>query len=179
MFQACADPKSLEGLSWLFCYLTSAKHVDFYWSFLTVLLLLAITAPAALGMGFMGATAARSHLAPVSWLGKIYIWMVRGVPDIIFFLFFVIALDQGIEYAKSLVVCDGGITQTVIADVDGERGGVDQFKKLGVIITKGVIQNFADEGVGGGANEVVDEVGQVNDIKPIFVEHISQKIIGG
>jgi polar amino acid transport system permease protein len=108
MFQACADPKSLEGLSWLFCYLTSAKHVDFYWSFLTVLLLLAITAPAALGMGFMGATAARSHLAPVSWLGKIYIWMVRGVPDIIFFLFFVIALDQGIEYAKSLVVCDGG-----------------------------------------------------------------------
>ena len=109
MFQACADPKSLEGLSWLFCYLTSAKHVDFYWSFLTVLLLLAITAPAALGMGFMGATAARSHLAPVSWLGKIYIWMVRGVPDIIFFLFFVIALDQGIEYAKSLVVCDGGI----------------------------------------------------------------------
>ena len=36
-------------------------------------------------MGFMGATAARSHLAPVSWLGKIYIWMVRGVPDIIFF----------------------------------------------------------------------------------------------
>jgi polar amino acid transport system permease protein len=109
MFEACADPKSIEGLSWLFCYLTSAKHVDFYWSFVTVLLLLAITAPAALGMGFMGATAARSHVAPVSWLGKIYIWMVRGVPDIIFFLFFVIALDQGIEYVKNLFVCDGGV----------------------------------------------------------------------
>ena len=108
MFAACADPKSIEGLTWAVCYLTSAKHVDFYWSFLTVLLLLAITAPAALGMGFMGATAARSHLAPVSWLGKIYIWMVRGVPDIIFFLFFVIALDQGIEYVKSLAVCPGG-----------------------------------------------------------------------
>jgi polar amino acid transport system permease protein len=105
MFQACADPKAIEGLTWAICYLTSAKHLDFYWSFLTVLLLLAITAPAALGMGFMGATAARSPIAPVSWLGKIYIWMVRGVPDIIFFLFFVIALDQGIEYAKSLVVC--------------------------------------------------------------------------
>ncbi|MFN5997409.1 MAG: ABC transporter permease [Paracoccaceae bacterium] len=108
MFSACADPKSIEGLTWLFCYLTSAKHVDFYWSFLTVLLLLAITAPAALGMGFMGATAARSHIAPVSWLGKIYIWMVRGVPDIIFFLFFVIALDQALEYVKNLFVCDGG-----------------------------------------------------------------------
>ena len=109
MFEACADPKSIEGLTWAFCYLTSAKHVDFYWSFLTVLLLLAITAPAALGMGFMGATAARSHIAPVSWLGKVYIWMVRGVPDIIFFLFFVIALDQAIEYLKNLAVCDGGV----------------------------------------------------------------------
>jgi len=108
MFAACADPKSIEGLTWAVCYLTSAKHVDFYWSFVTVLALLAITAPAALGMGFMGATAARSHIAPVSWLGKIYIWMVRGVPDIIFFLFFVIALDQGIEYVKSLAVCPGG-----------------------------------------------------------------------
>lgn len=108
MFQACADPKAIEGLTWAFCYLTSAKHVDFYWSFLTVLLLLAITAPAALGMGFMGATAARSHIAPVSLLGKIYIWMVRGVPDIIFFLFFVIALDQGIEYVKNLFVCPDG-----------------------------------------------------------------------
>jgi len=108
MFEACADPKSIEGLTWGFCYLTSAKHVDFYWSFAVVLALLAITAPAALGMGFMGATAARSHIAPVSWLGKVYIWMVRGIPDIIFFLFFVIALDQGLEYLKSLAVCEGG-----------------------------------------------------------------------
>jgi polar amino acid transport system permease protein len=108
MFAACADPKSIEGLTWAFCYLTSAKHVDFYWSFAVVLALLAITAPAALGMGFMGATAARSHIAPVSWLGKVYIWMVRGIPDIIFFLFFVIALDQALEYSKSLVVCEDG-----------------------------------------------------------------------
>lgn len=108
MFEACADPKSIEGLTWAYCYLTSAKHVDFYWSFAVVLALLAITAPAALGMGFIGATAARSHIAPISWLGKVYIWMVRGVPDIIFFLFFVIALDQGLEYLKSLAVCDDG-----------------------------------------------------------------------
>ena len=41
-------------------------------------------------------------------LGKVYVAMVRGVPDIVFFLFFVIALDQGIEYAKSLMVCPDG-----------------------------------------------------------------------
>lgn len=105
MLSACADPKSIEGLTWAFCYLTSGKHLDFYWSFGTVLLLLAITAPAALLFGFGGATAARSPFLPARLFGKTYIAMVRGIPDIIFFLFFVIALDQGIEYLKYLVVC--------------------------------------------------------------------------
>ena len=108
MFDACADPKSIEGLTWAFCYLTSAKHLDFYRSFLTMIALLAITAPVALAMGFAGATAARSHIPPVSWLGRTYIWMVRGVPDIVFFLFFVIALDQAIENVKYLAVCPAG-----------------------------------------------------------------------
>lgn len=105
MFSFCADPKSLEGFSWLVCYLTSAKHVDFYWSFLTVLVLLAVTAPSALAFGFGGAMAARSPIAPLRWFGKTYTAMVRGVPDIVFFLFFVIALDQGIEWMKHQVVC--------------------------------------------------------------------------
>jgi polar amino acid transport system permease protein len=105
MFAACADPKAIEGLTWLTCYLTSGKHLDFYWSFVVVLGLLAVTAPAALAMGFLGATAARSRFLPLSLLGKGYAAIVRGVPDIVFFLFFVIALDQGIEYLKSLAVC--------------------------------------------------------------------------
>jgi polar amino acid transport system permease protein len=105
MFAACADPKAIEGLTWLTCYLTSGKHLDFYWSFVVVLGLLAVTAPAALAMGFLGATAARSRFLPLSLLGKGYAAVVRGVPDIVFFLFFVIALDQGIEYLKSLAVC--------------------------------------------------------------------------
>lgn len=105
MFSSCADPKSLEGISWLICYLTSGKHIDFYWSFLTVFVLLAVTAPAALLFGFGGAMAARSHVAPLRWLGKIYTAMVRGVPDIVFFLFFVIALDQGIEWMTHKIVC--------------------------------------------------------------------------
>ena len=108
MFSICADPKSIEGFQWLACYLTSGKHIDFYWSFLTVLSLVAITAPCAMAFGFGGATAARSQFLPARMLGKVYVAMVRGVPDIVFFLFFVIALDQGIEYAKSLMVCPDG-----------------------------------------------------------------------
>ncbi|NUB44111.1 ABC transporter permease subunit [Fertoebacter nigrum] len=105
MFSSCADPKAIEGLTWLLCYLTSGKHLDFYASFGTVLALLAITAPTALAFGFFGAMAARSPMLPLRLLGQGYTGMVRGIPDIVFFLFFVIALDQGIEWMVHQVRC--------------------------------------------------------------------------
>jgi polar amino acid transport system permease protein len=89
----------------MLCYLTTGKHMSLYWSVLTVFLLLAITAPVALLFGFGGASAARSSITPLRWFGKSYISVVRGVPDIAFFLFFVIALDQGIEYLRHKVLC--------------------------------------------------------------------------
>lgn len=67
--------------------------------------MLAVTAPAAMLFGFGGAMAARGRIAPLRWLGKAYIALVRGVPDIAFFLFFVIALDQGIEWLRHQVKC--------------------------------------------------------------------------
>lgn len=105
MFEFCADPASLEGISWFACYLTTGKHMSLYWSILTVLSLLLITAPTALLFGFAGASAARSDFAPLRWLGQIYVAIVRGVPDIAFFLFFVIALDQGFEYLRHQAFC--------------------------------------------------------------------------
>ena len=105
MFSYCTDPSTLSGLTWLSCYLTTGKHMAFYLSFGTVLLLLAITAPTALFFGYLGATAARSLIAPVRWIGKTYIAIVRGVPDIAFFLFFVIALDQAIEWSRHQILC--------------------------------------------------------------------------
>lgn len=101
----CSDPSTLQGLSWFLCYLTTGKHLNFYASFGTVLLLLAVTAPAALALGFGGAMMARSRIAPLSWIGKAYISIVRGVPDIAFFLFFVIALDQAFEYVRHRIKC--------------------------------------------------------------------------
>ena len=79
--------------------------MSFYMSFGTVLMLLAVTAPAALLFGFAGAMTARARFAPLSWVGKIYISAVRGVPDIAFFLFFVIALDQGVEWLRHKAIC--------------------------------------------------------------------------
>lgn len=105
MFPYCTDPSTLEGLSWLTCYLTTDKHMMLFYSVGTVLLLLAITAPAALIFGFAGASAAKSSFFPLRWLGKSYTSVVRGVPDIAFFLFFVIALDQGFEYLRHKLKC--------------------------------------------------------------------------
>ncbi|PRX35176.1 polar amino acid transport system permease protein [Meinhardsimonia xiamenensis] len=105
MFSFCTDPQSLDGLPWLACYLTTGKHMAFYASFGTVLILLAITAPVALAFGFLGATAARARFRPLAWLGKGYIAIVRGVPDIAFFLFFVIALDQAFEWIRHKIKC--------------------------------------------------------------------------
>lgn len=105
MFEWCADPKSLEGLTWVGCYVTNGKHLTAYLSFGTVMLLLAITAPVSLAFGFGGAVAARSRILPLRWFGKGYTSIVRGVPDIVFFLFFVIALDQGFEWMRHQVLC--------------------------------------------------------------------------
>lgn len=92
-------------MHWLACYLTTGKHMAFYASFGTVLVLLAVTAPAALLFGFGGAMAARSPVWPLRWIGQGYTAIVRGVPDIAFFLFFVIALDQGFEYLLHQLRC--------------------------------------------------------------------------
>lgn len=106
MFQFCADPAALDRLAWLSCLLTSGTHLRFYASFGIVLLLLAVTAPLALGFGFAAAMAARSRILPLAWLGRAYTLMVRGVPDIVFFLFVPLALDQALEWLRSRVLCD-------------------------------------------------------------------------
>ena len=105
MFSFCVDPADLPQFQWFACYLSSAKHLAFYGSFGTVMVLLAITAPISLLFGFGGATAARSHFAPLRWFGKAYTSIVRGVPDIAFFLFFVIALDQAFETLRHKIKC--------------------------------------------------------------------------
>ncbi|MEM8553895.1 MAG: ABC transporter permease subunit [Pseudomonadota bacterium] len=105
MFEYCADPSVLDAWPWMVCYLTNGKHMAFYASFGTVLLLLAITAPAALLFGFGGAVASRSRIPPLRWLGQGYTAMVRGVPDIVFFLFVPIALDQLFEWMRHQSRC--------------------------------------------------------------------------
>jgi polar amino acid transport system permease protein len=101
----CADPNALDGAAWLFCYLTTPKHQQFYFSFLVVIVLIVLAAPLALALGFLGAFARRSLLAPLRWAGYAYTSMVRGIPDVIFFLFVPIALDQMLELVRHRMRC--------------------------------------------------------------------------
>ena len=101
----CTNPSELEGLIWFFCYLTSDKHQLFYLSFGTVFALLLITAPVVLVLGFLGALASRSALLPLRLFGATYTNMVRGIPDIAFFMFIPLVLDQGIELLRYYWLC--------------------------------------------------------------------------
>ena len=105
MFAFCAEPDTLGRAAWFACYLTSGTHLAFYRAFLVVLGLLAVTAPLALALGFAGAVAARSRLLPLALLGQGYTAMVRGIPDIIFFLFVPFAMDQGLEWLRHQAKC--------------------------------------------------------------------------
>ena len=105
MFEYCADPKALEGLAWLSCYVTTPKHMSFYSSFLVVMCLLALAAPLAMLFGFLGAIASRSSKHSIRILGKGYLAMIRGIPDIVFFLFIPIALDQAFEFLRHKILC--------------------------------------------------------------------------
>ncbi|MEM9714990.1 MAG: ABC transporter permease subunit [Pseudomonadota bacterium] len=105
MFEMCSDPSTLVGASWWACYLTTPKHMNLYTSILVVFGLLAATVPIILAFGFGGALARRSNYRGLRWFGTIYTSMVRGVPDIVFFLFVPIAFDQGLEYLRHLWTC--------------------------------------------------------------------------
>jgi polar amino acid transport system permease protein len=98
MFSFCSDPSTLSDWPWMACYLTTNTHLAMYRSVLVVLALLALVAPLALGLGFLGALAKRSGNVILRAVGSVYVSIVRGVPDIIFFLFVPLALDQAIEY---------------------------------------------------------------------------------
>ena len=105
MFTFCIDPATLPNWQWFACYLTTGTHFALYRSVLVVLVLLALVAPLALGLGFLGALAVRSGNIIARGLGKTYVSMVRGVPDIIFFLFVPIAIGQLVEYVLHRIRC--------------------------------------------------------------------------
>ncbi len=93
-----------DGISTL-NYLTNGKHLAWYASLQYTLIAAVAGAALAVVFGLLGAAAKLSSVPPLRWLGTLYTTMVRGVPDVLFLLFFPLAFEQGVEYVMAKLYC--------------------------------------------------------------------------
>lgn len=112
MFEYCEDVSALtkHGFEWMSCYLTTKKHMNLYYSLGTVLGIMATAAPLALLFGFTGMLAKRSGVLPLRFLGQGYTNMLRGIPDLVIFMFVPLAVDMGIELLRHWILCPQATT---------------------------------------------------------------------
>ena len=94
-----------EDIAFWLSYLTNGKHLNWYASFRFTIMAAVFGGCLALVFGLLGAAAKASRFAPLRILGTIYISMVRGIPDVLFFLFFPLAFEQGVEWVWATQVC--------------------------------------------------------------------------
>ena len=86
-------------------YITNGKHLNWYASVQYTLGAMVLGAVIALIIGLLAAAARSNGPFPLRWLAAGYINIVRGVPDVLFFLFFPLAFEQGLEWIYSFQVC--------------------------------------------------------------------------
>lgn len=88
-----------------FAYLTNGKHLAWYASVRFTLIAAVAGAALAVTFGVIGASLRQSRLLPFRSIGYLYTTMVRGVPDVLFFLFFPLAFEQAVEYFFARTHC--------------------------------------------------------------------------
>ncbi len=94
-----------DDVAFWFAYLTNGKHLAWYASVQYTVIAALGGAACALMFGLLGAVARNARFAPVRLLGAAYTNMVRGIPDVLFFLFFPLAFEQATEWLSSQSVC--------------------------------------------------------------------------
>lgn len=86
-------------------YFTNGKHQAWFASFQYTLVAALLGGLCALFFG-LGGAALRTARNPILRLfGTIYVNMVRGIPDVLFFLFFPLAFEQLLELFRAQAVC--------------------------------------------------------------------------
>ncbi len=91
-------------LGFWFAYLTNGKHVAWYASVWFTLFAAFLGAAIALVLGLSTAALRNVPFSPLRWLAAGYTNSVRGIPDVLFFLFFPLAFEQGLEW----IIANGG-----------------------------------------------------------------------
>lgn len=89
---------------WL-SYITNGKHLAWYASLRFTLVAAVLGAAFALMFGLLGASLMRTRFFLSRLVGKLYANIVRGVPDVLFFLFFPLAFEQALESILATQVC--------------------------------------------------------------------------
>ena len=93
-----------DAAFWL-AYFTNGKHLTWYASVQYTLAAAFFGALIALAFGIAGAAATTSRILPLRLVGGLYVNMVRGIPDVLFFLFFPLAFEQLVELIRAQAVC--------------------------------------------------------------------------
>ncbi len=91
----------LDGLN----YITNGKHLMWYASVRFTIIAALLGAGFALIFGLFGAILLNSKFLPLRGIGLFYSNIVRGVPDVLFFLFFPLAFEQLVEWFFALSAC--------------------------------------------------------------------------
>lgn len=94
-----------EDIAFWLAYLTNGKHMSWYASFRFTIFAAVLGGLLALCFGLLGAVLKNSRFAILRGIGNTYTAMVRGIPDVLFFLFFPLAFEQGVEWIWSMQVC--------------------------------------------------------------------------
>ncbi|MEO6395530.1 MAG: ABC transporter permease subunit [Devosia sp.] len=94
-----------DDASFWLSYLTNGKHLAWYASVQYTLYAAILGGFVALILGLATAAARNGGPLPLRWLAAGYMNVVRGVPDVLFFLFFPIALEQGVEWLATPSLC--------------------------------------------------------------------------
>jgi len=88
-----------------FAYITNGKHLAWYASVRYTLIAALGGAVFAVLFGLAGAGLKQSSFAPFRWIGNFYTTIVRGVPDVLFILFFPLAFEKTVEYILARFKC--------------------------------------------------------------------------
>lgn len=87
-------------------YITNGKHLAWYASVRFTLIAAVGGATVAVLFGLLGAALKQSRFWPFKLAGDFYTTIVRGVPDVLFILFFPLAFEQMVEYFLARSVCE-------------------------------------------------------------------------
>lgn len=88
-----------------FTFITSGKHMAWYASVRYTLIAACGGALLAVVFGLLGAALKNANFWPARLVGDFYTTIVRGVPDVLFFLFFPLAFEQLVEYFFAQTSC--------------------------------------------------------------------------